>query len=422
MSSTDTLVVDYSLTHQTIEGFGAALAFYENWITEHPSKEHMYELAFHDLGLDWLRIRNDYKYTNNYAEYSKEFVEKAKHWRGDSIRILMCGWSPPAELKSNAHVNNGTLAKNDYGFVYQEFAEYWKEALLAYQKVGIYPDWLSIQNEPDWLTDDWETCKFTPTETEQYPGYDKAFAEVMKQFADIEHKPHMLGSEMLGIGNNQFYAYNSPLQNNADLYAYAYHLYNGGDPDKPDSYNAALQNIAKDFSNKPNVMTEFEHRKGKWYKTAWLMNNLLTEANLAAYFYWDLIWPNAGLIDIDNPFDTDGWRNAQGFQKTEHYYAFKHYSKFLDAGDVRIEHKNSNKFVRSSAYKSQNGTITIIMVNPTKTEIISSIQISQKSLESSEIIQSVSGDFFKDCGAIPSSGQIILPAESVTTIVITNIL
>ncbi|MDA3882710.1 MAG: carbohydrate binding domain-containing protein [Bacteroidales bacterium] len=415
--STDTLIVDYAVHHQKIEGFGAALAFYENWITDHPSKEEMYRLAFQDLGLDWLRIRNDYKYTNNYAEFSKEFVDKAKQWRGDSIRILMCGWSPPADLKSNNDVNNGTLKKDENGFVYQQYADYWKEALLAYQEAGIYPDWLSIQNEPDWLTDKWETCKFTPTETEQYPGYDKAFAEVMKKFADIEQKPLMLGSEMLGIGNNQFYAYNSPLKDNPNLFAYAYHLYNGGDPEKPDSYNAALQNIKKDFSNKPNVMTEFEHRKGKWYKTSWLMNNLLTEANLTAYFYWDLIWPNAGLIDIDNPYDKGGWRNVKGFQKTEHYYAFKHFSKFLDAGDVRVEHQNSNNFLRSSAYMSADSTLTIVIINPTETEITSTLQIPHFARKSSEIIQSVSDNFFALLGKIPADNRLVLPPESVTTIV-----
>jgi len=416
--STDTLFIDYTHHHQKIEGFGAALAFYENWVTEHPSKEEMYRLAFQDLGLDWLRIRNDFKYTNNYAEYSKEFVDKAKFWRGDSIRILMCGWSPPADLKSNNDVNNGTLKKDENGFVYDQFANYWKEALLAYHKAGIYPDWLSIQNEPDWLTDKWETCKFTPSETDQYPGYDKAFAEVMNKFEGIEPKPRMLGSEMLGIGNNQFYAYNSSLKDNSDLHAYAYHLYNGGDPEKPDSYNAALQNIKKDFSNKPNVMTEFEHRKADWYKTSWLMNNLLTEANVSAYFYWDLIWPNAGLIDIDNPFDKGGWRNAKGFRQTDHYYAFKHYSKFIDAGDVRVDHKHSNEFLRGSAYVSDDGNLTIVIVNPTETEIVSAIQIPDFKMSSSEVIQSISGNFFVNLGSVSQDNHMVLPPESVTTIIL----
>jgi O-glycosyl hydrolase len=108
---TDTTRVNIAVKHQTIEGFGSALAFYESWITDHPSKEEMYRLAFQDLGLDWLRIRNDYKYQPDFEKAAKEFVTKAKQWRGDSIRVLMCGWTPPAELKNNNNTNNGTLKK-----------------------------------------------------------------------------------------------------------------------------------------------------------------------------------------------------------------------------------------------------------------------------------------------------------------------
>ena len=138
-------------------------------------------------------IRNDFNI--NPILKTEEFVTKAKQWRG--FYLWMCGWTPPAELKSNNNANNGTLKKTEQGFVYDAYAKYWRDALLAYHAKGIYPDWLSIQNEPDWLTDQWETCKFEPTESNQYPGYDKAFAAVMKQFADIDKKP-FVGGEMLG--------------------------------------------------------------------------------------------------------------------------------------------------------------------------------------------------------------------------------
>lgn len=412
---TDTTRISIAVKHQTIEGFGSALAFYEGWVTDHPAKEEMYRLAFQDLGLDWLRIRNDYKYQPDFEKAAKEFVTKAKQWRGDSIRVLMCGWTPPAELKSNNNANNGTLKKTEQGFVYDAYAKYWRDALLAYHAKGIYPDWLSIQNEPDWLTDQWETCKFEPTESAQYPGYDKAFAAVMKQFADIDKKPLMLGSEMLGIGNNQFYSYNTPIKNNSDLYAYAYHLYNGGDPDFPDSYNAALQNIKKDFGNKPNVMTEYEHRKGELYKTAWLMNNVLTQANATAYFYWDLIWPNAGLIDIDNPYDKAGWRNSKGYQLTPHYYAYKHFTRFIHAGYTRVDHTCSNPFVRASAYISPDGKqLTVVMINPTEQAITSSVDIGGGTAKKITVYQSITNDYFKQ---LPTAASIQLPAKSVTTIV-----
>ena len=197
--------------------------------------------------------------------------------------------------------------------------------------------------------------------------------------------------------------------------SYAYHLYNGGDPNFPDSYNAALQNIKKDFGNKPNVMTEYEHRKGEMYKTAWLMNNVLTQANASAYFYWDLIWPNGGLIDIDNPYDKAGWRNAKGYQLTPHYYAYKHFTRFIHAGYTRVDHTCSNSFVRASAYISPDGKqLTVVMINPTEQAITSSVDIGGGVAKKTTVYQSITNDYFKQ---LPTSASIQLPAKSVTTIV-----
>ena len=38
--------------HQTIEGFGASIAWYSNWITGHPNNEDIYDYIFNELGLD----------------------------------------------------------------------------------------------------------------------------------------------------------------------------------------------------------------------------------------------------------------------------------------------------------------------------------------------------------------------------------
>ena len=49
-------------TLQTIQGFGASIAYYENWLTAHPNNEAIYEAIFGDLGIDILRLRNTYQY------------------------------------------------------------------------------------------------------------------------------------------------------------------------------------------------------------------------------------------------------------------------------------------------------------------------------------------------------------------------
>lgn len=67
IAATYTASVDISITYQTLEGFGAAIAWYDNWLTGHPNKSELYKTLFFDLGLDILRLRNQYRNSSNFA-------------------------------------------------------------------------------------------------------------------------------------------------------------------------------------------------------------------------------------------------------------------------------------------------------------------------------------------------------------------
>lgn len=418
-STTDTLTINPAITHQTMDGFGAALAFYEGWISAHPNKEEMYAFAFDDLGLDWLRIRNSYRGENTINTDAIEFVSKAKEYTNDEIKVLMCSWTPPAELKSNDSLNNGTLKKVNGNFVYNAFAQYWYDALIEYGTHGIYPDWISIQNEPDYLTTQWETCKFTPTETAEFPGYDKALDSVYNKIKDLPSTPLLLGAEALGIGYNNFTNYQTPINDKPYLFGHNYHLYHGGDPEAPDSYIGTLNNIKNNYGDKPNMMTEYEHAAAGWLKSGWLINNVLTQANASAYFYWDLIWPDGGLIDIDNPWDNTLWENSKGFKLNPMYYMFKHYSKNISPGYIRIDGTNKNSALRTAVFASPDSKqISIVIVNTADREITSRIQMSDWSVSSSEIIQSAGTNYYQSLGGLSDLNEVTLPGSSITTVVL----
>ena len=122
MTSLDANVdVDLSERHQTLEGFGAAVAWYDNWLTEHPNKAEIYTTIFKDLGLDLLRLRNRYRYQSEFAVESQEIVEQGSLSLGRDLTVLMSSWSPPPELKSNSLTDctdqdSCTLLKDDSGF------------------------------------------------------------------------------------------------------------------------------------------------------------------------------------------------------------------------------------------------------------------------------------------------------------------
>ncbi len=414
----NTLEVNTNVRYQTMQGFGGALCFYENWVYAHPNKEELYQLAFEDLGINLLRLRNKYQYETNFTAYDPEFVQKGEEYSDKDFKVLMCSWSPPANLKSNGNVNNGTLAQVNGEYVYQEFGDYWRDALEAYRAIGVDPDWIGIQNEPDFLTDSWESCKFTPTETEEYPGYDQALDAVYSAINTIDNPPLIVGAEELGIGYNNFNNYSDPVKDNAALWAYGYHLYHGGDPELPDSYNTSFNNIAANYSDRPNIMTEYEHFEAGWFKTAWLVSNNVSVGNASGYFYWDLIWPGSGLINIDNPWDVANWSNDKGYTVEPHYYAFKHFSKFIDVGYERVECVNTNDAIKSLVFISPDGTeVVMVLLNVAGHTVSTNVVPAGWTGEASTIYQSVEGNYFQYLGSVDASGLMDLPSESVTTIV-----
>jgi glucuronoarabinoxylan endo-1,4-beta-xylanase len=416
--SDNTLNVDTSIHYQTMEGFGGAIAFYQNWVYAHPNKEEFYQLLYDDLGINLLRLQNAYRYETDFSTPDPEFVQKAEEYSDKEFKVLMCSWTPPASLKSNGNENNGTLAKVNGEFVYQDFADYWRDALVAYKAIGVEPDWIGIQNEPDFQSDSWGTCKFTPSETDEFPGYDVALETVNNTISSLDNPPLLLGAEELGIGYNNFNNYSLPIKDAPYLWAYGYHLYHGGDPESPDSYNSSFTNIAQNYNDRPNIMTEYEHFDAGWFKTAWLVSNNISIGNASAYFYWNLIWPGSGLINIDNPWDQANWTNEKGYTVTPHFYAFKHFAKFIDAGYKRISCTNSNDGIRSSVFISPDGSeLVMVLLNITDNAISTNIAPAGWENKTSRVFQSVEDNYFQSLGSVPSEGTMELPSQSVTTLV-----
>ncbi len=408
-----TVTADTSVTYQRFEGMGAALAFYQNWVTAHPNKEGMYDLVFTDLGLDILRIRNIYGYDDTFEPYSEEFVSEAKE-RDPDIRILMCSWSPPAELKDDGTTSNGTLKKEGGEFVYDSYADYWYNSLVAYREIGIDPDYISIQNEPDYLTDDWETCKFEPEETSDHPGYKTAFDKVYtKLSSDLSDPPMMIGAEPLGIGYNNFSNYTDPIKSHEGLYGYAYHLYHGGDEDDPETFVENFNHIRDNYSDRPNFMTEYS--RGGWFETAMIAFYNLKEANSSGYYYWDLIWDGGGLVSMDNPWDSSEWSNDSGYTITPDYYAVKHFSKHLGYGYRRIETSGSDQDVLNLAFlSSDSSSITFVVVNTGDSERGAGFTAQGLELNNFKGYQSVENDYYQVLEV--DSGLCTLPGRSITTV------
>lgn len=415
------LTVDPGQKYQLMEGFGASLAFYENWLIAHPRKTEIYQTIFGELGLDILRVRNAYNYDAGMVSRVSEFMQAAAQVRGKPIPLLSTSWGPPAYLKSNNDRQNGgtlkySIVNGKVAFDYEGFANWWDASLDEYAARGIYPTWISIQNEPDYA-DTWETCRFhyfeRVTSTDTLAGYDKALAAVHARVSAREQAPAFLGPECIGLGYGSLRWY---LQY-ADLSlldGVAFHLYHGVNRNNPWAAND-MAYAAGLAPSKPYFQTEFEG--GGWFNTAGLIYQSLVLANVSAYFYWDLIWSNGGLVSLDNPWSPGSWSNPSGYTRTKNFFAFKHFSAFVYPGWQRVGTNIANSLVSTVAFISPtNDSLSVVLINRSETsELEIDIDMGGFLYNTSNIYQTTPEVDFYDAGALQNS-KVSLPPQSITTI------
>jgi glucuronoarabinoxylan endo-1,4-beta-xylanase len=349
--------VSFDRRFQVLEGFGAATAWFQDRITGDTPKG-TYELLFPELGIDILRLRNRYdrlEQNDQKLDEDKEIVERATKALGHPLRILMSSWSPPAALKASGKERcrgnkDCTLKKVNGKFPYEEFGEYWKKSLEHYTTLGIVPEFVSIQNEPDFIPPDWEGCKFDPTESEQYPGYDRALAEVYKRVRTLKHPPKLIGAETLGIHYSKAQNFLSALDQSM-LYGMAHHIYEQGTDGiwdwrspGPDSFVDEMHSVAE-CTKLPLFQTEFATDDDKGieggFETAWLIHHSLVEEGVAAFVYWDLVWNGMqGLVGM----------NGKNPKVRDHYYSVRHFARFTDPGYQRVAAMAEGKGILVSAY------------------------------------------------------------------------
>lgn len=413
------VVIDTSKAHQRIEGFGAATAFYQNWIVDHPSEKALYKALFADLGLEFLRLRNSYEPLKpEFAKADRQIVAGATEALGHPIRLMMASWSPPAALKSNGtRGNGGTLSRRGDRYDYAGYGRYWRESLQAYAAQGIVPEYISIQNEPDYLAT-WDSCLLGAQETATQAGYDKAFDAVVESLKGLPSAPKLVGPDTLGIGGDKPERYFPPSDTArlAKLGAIAHHLYDGGTHLQPDSFLPRMRAIRDAYPTVPKFQTEFSRSDG--FQTAWLIHNTLAEEDASAYIYWAALWPGEDcLISLEEPWKRASWKTPQGFALTDRYFALKHYAYFLDTGFVRVEATVRRPELRASAYLSPDQkTLVIVVLNTATTKtypldlaVTGFSERRQRVFRTTEAL----GERFQE-----QRGTVSLPPHSIATVVL----
>ncbi len=417
--------VDINTRHQEIEGFGAAVAWYENWLWSHQNANELYDLLFDELGLDIYRVRNTYNQGTGGTEYmsNTEDIVAAAKLRNPNLKILISSWTPPASLKSNSSLSGGgdaTLAKSGGAFRYTDFANWWADSITAWAGYGVNADYISIQNEPDYDAS-WDSCRFDPTESTNIAGYNLAFeavhSEMYSRFG--ASMPKMLAPEATGFHGSSGYnlhSYLTAIINHSNVYGYCHHLYNINAGDNPDNYISSMNSFYSSWGSKPLFQTEYEKSTDVWpdaYNLALLLHNSLTVENVSGYIYWDLVWNNGGLVTLPS-------YGASTYTINSDFYGFKHYSAFISPGWQRVDVTDDSPDIRMSSYiNPYENELTVIIINTNASNAIElDLSFPGFSITSGQVYRTTSS---QNCANIGSfSNPITVPARSVTTLALSG--
>ncbi|MDD9965146.1 MAG: hypothetical protein OXR73_02900 [Myxococcales bacterium] len=435
-SSTPNVLVDASVRHQTLAGFGAAIVYTEGAIVAHPDREALYDLLFKDSGLDAFRLGN--RYEPGAAERIRrtgQIVAAASERIGRPPLLFMTSPSPPAALKANGRrrcageLETCTLASSpDARFDYTAFARYWRQALDAYANAGVTPAYVSIQNNPNWVPpadNPLDGCRFLPAEGTAtvtiddrtvevaYPGYREALTAVRAAVADLQTPPRFVAPEASGLRSVGDYV---TALGGASFDAIAVHLY---DMDAAAVDIAALSSAQAlaTTTDRPIFQTEM---RASGLETAILAHHAVTAGGASAYLQNDLIATTRGGAPVSLVHLT-----GEGFAPQGPYYALQHYAKHTDPGWVRVDAASTGTDVLASAWLSPDErALTVVLVNPEteamQVELMLTDALPQR-LARSEITRTVfaSSEHGAHKGALAEDAIVELPAGSIVTVAFT---
>ena len=407
-----TAQVEFGSAQQTIRGFGASDAWYSQMSAASISA--LYGTDRGDLGLSILRVRiapttwNVSTQTADTSAWTAELAN-AKAAQDLGATIFASPWTPPACMKiNNASRSSGLYSGSLNPASYSDYARYLKAYVTyaASQGVNLYA--ISMQNEPDWDPQTYESCLWTAAEMDTWAAN---YGSIPTSGTSVR----LMMPESLAFipGMSDVALNDSAAANNISIIGG--HLY-GATP----TYPALAKSLGKEV-----WMTEhyLDSTSGSSTATSWSttiadaiaaareIHDSMTLGQYNAYVWWWLVNSHddrpTGLIDSNN-------------NPTYFGLGIEHFSRFVRPGYVRHDATSSPvSGVYLSAYAGA-GHQVIVVINSNTTALTLPIQIRNQTVASLTPWQTTSSASLSELSAINVSGNTfvaLLPAQSITTYV-----
>lgn len=320
-------------------------------------------------------------------------IKAAQKVSKDGFAIIASPWTAPPWMKDNNKWVGGKLLPQYYG----TWARYFSKYFEAYKKHDIQFWGITVENEPHGNGNNWESMLFSPKE--------------MTDFVEFHLGPQL---EKDGYGSIRILGYD---QNRDGLKEWVDEMYRSAGASKYyagtaihwyestfDFFPDALQYAHQKAPSKHLINTEacIDAQVPAWKNDAWYWSKEATD------WGWDWAPENQkhlhpkyvpvfryardiigclnnhvdGWIDWNMVLDRQGGPNwfknwctapvivdpaADEVYITPLYYTLAHFSKFIRPGAVRIGLQNADADLMSTAARNPDGSVVVILFNPTDT-------------------------------------------------------
>src|SRR6188474_1605006 len=298
-------------------------------------------------------------------KYRIPFIKEAMNAAGGKLTLYASPWSPPAWMKDNNDILHGGKLKPDF---YQSWALYYTKFIKAYEKEGV-PVWgISIQNEP-MATQRWESCIYTGEDERDF---------LKNHLGPVMEKEGLKDKKIIGWDHNRDLLFQraSTLLNDKEaakyLWGIGFHWYEPWSGGQPMYDNVKLVN--ESFPNTNLFFTEgckeaYDSSKtNNWQLGEKYAANMIHDFNngMVGFTDWNILLDQTGGPNHVGNFcfaPIHGNTNTGQLVYTNEYYYIGHFSKFIRPGAKRIIASASRSGLQTTAFKNQDGTVAVVVMN-----------------------------------------------------------
>ncbi len=411
---TELLNIYETVKYQEIEGFGGALTDSAGTVyslMNDLQKEELVSAYFTSKEMNYSMLRIpidscDFS-TSHYEAVSDESDTTMKSFQlkrpeetifpmlddiqkkyGKRVDIMLTPWSPPPFMKSNHERNHGGSLKEEYRAFW---ADYLCRYIQEYRKRGYKVTRISIQNEPK-AVQTWDSCVYTPEEEKIFlrdflwPALQKNNLSDIEIFIWDHNKERAFerAQELIDKDTDKMVS------------GIALHWYSG-------DHFEAVRMLHEKYPDKKLILSEACIEYCRYASDDVLKNaqhyahDLIGDftSGLHAFYDWNLLLDEEGGPNHVGNFCDAPYlfhKNTGELEKRCSACYLWHFSHFIQKNAVRIASSCYSGKLETIAFKNEDGSIVVIVLNQTKEQL--PLYIRQKN----------------ECA------QIVIPPSSITTV------